>query len=216
MTPFAQDLRQILAQPTCIVGVGNPLRNDDAVGALIAERLAPEIPAGGPHTVINAEDCIENYCFSIADSAARNVLIIDAVQSHGAEAGSVVLGRLEDLEAAGGGYSTHKLALSTTAGVLRHHGKAVWLLGIVPANTDYGTAVTPEILASAEAVIELIRRTAQDSRPRDTAGPARDTAGPARDTAPAVSRLCQALCAPSSAAAPMINAGLASAHSKEF
>ena len=156
MTALAQELRQILARPTCIVGVGNPLRNDDAVGALIAERLAPAFAAAGRHTVINAEDVIENYCFTIADSAVHNVLIIDAVQGHDAEPGSVVLGRLEDLEAAGAGYSTHKLALSTTASVLRHHGKAVWLLGIVAANTDYGTVVGPDILASAEAVINLV------------------------------------------------------------
>ena len=165
MTQFAQELRQILAQPTCIVGVGNPLRNDDAVGALIAERLAPELAAAGRHGVINAEDVIENYCFSIADSAVRNVLVIDAVQGvmqgNGAEPGSLVLGRLEDLEAADAGYSTHKLALSTAASVLRHHGKDVWLLGIVAANTDYGTTVSPDILASAEAVIDLIRRTAR-------------------------------------------------------
>lgn len=166
MTPFAQELQQILTQPTCIVGVGNPLRNDDAVGALIAERLAPALAAAGRHTVINAEDVIENYCFSIADSAVSNVLVIDAVQGamqgpmhgDGPEPGSLVLGRLEELEAASAGYSTHKLALSTAAGVLRHHGKDVWLLGIVAANTDYGTTVSPEILASAEALIDLVQR----------------------------------------------------------
>ena len=167
MTAFAQELRQILALPTCIVGVGNPLRNDDAVGALIAERLAPELAVVRRHTLINAEDVIENYCFSIADSAVRNVLVIDAVQGavegDGAEPGSLVLGRLEDMEMAGAGYSTHKLALSTAASVLRHHGKDVWLLGIVAANTDYGTAVSEEILASAEAVIDLVRRTAKGS-----------------------------------------------------
>jgi len=202
MTQFAQVLRQILAQPTCIVGVGNPLRNDDALGALIAERLAPAMAVGGRHTVINAEDVIENYCFSIADSAVRNVLVIDAVRgailSDGAEPGALVLGRLEDLEAADGGYSTHKLALSTAGGVLRRHGKDVWLLGIVAANTDYGTAVSQDVLDSAEAVIDLIRRT---SIPRP------------RDTAPAVSGQCRALCAPSSA---VITPDLISAHSREF
>ena len=167
MTPFAQELQQILAQPTCIVGIGNPLRNDDAVGALIAERLVSEMAAVGRHTVIDAEDVIENYCFSIADSAVSNVLVIDAVQGamhgDGPEPGSLVLGRLEELEAASNGWSTHKLALSTAASVLRHHGKDVWLLGIVAANTDYGTTVSPDILASAEAVIDLIRCTTRSS-----------------------------------------------------
>jgi hypothetical protein len=70
---------------------------------------------------------------------------------------------LEELEAASNGWSTHKLALSTAASVLRHHGKDVWLLGIVAANTDYGTTVSPDILASAEAVIDLIRCTTRSS-----------------------------------------------------
>jgi hydrogenase 3 maturation protease len=167
MTPFAQELQQILAQPTCIVGIGNPLRNDDAVGALIAERLMPEMAAVERHTVIDAEDVIENYCFSIADSAVSNVLVIDAVQGakhgDGPEPGSLVLGRLEELEAASAGWSTHKLALSTAASVMRHHGKDVWLLGIVVANTDYGTTVSQDVLATAEAVIDLIRCTARSS-----------------------------------------------------
>ena len=157
MTHFAQELRQILAQPTCIVGVGNPLRNDDAVGALIAERLAPELAAAGRHTVINAEDVIENYCFSIADSAVRNVLVIDAVQG---------AWRRSPAHWCWAGWRTWKRPAAAIRrinspcppppSVLRHHGKDVWLLGIVAANTDYGTAVSQEILASAEAVIDLV------------------------------------------------------------
>ena len=37
-------------EPTCIVGVGNLLRNDDAVGAIIAGRLEAELPAEDVHT----------------------------------------------------------------------------------------------------------------------------------------------------------------------
>lgn len=163
MIAFDQSLRQILSRPTCIVGVGNLLRNDDAVGVMIADRLAQEADALEGHSVVNAEDVIENHVFRIADGNANHVLVIDAVQTDGEEPGSLVLGKLAELEAVRGGYSTHKLALSTAASVLEHHGKDVYLLGIVAANTDYGTTVSKEILDSAETVISLVRATARSN-----------------------------------------------------
>ena len=162
MIPLDQGLRQILSEPTCVVGVGNLLRNDDAVGVMIAERLQRELAGSTRYSVVNAEDVIENHVFRIADNDARNVLVIDAVQGEDGETGSLVLGLLEDLEVARGGYSTHKLALSTAASVLKHHGKDVYLLGIVAANTDYGTEVSQEILDSTEAVIDLFRANSKE------------------------------------------------------
>lgn len=152
---FVADLEQILSQPTCIVGVGNLLRNDDAVGAIIAGRLEAELPAESGHSVVNAEDVIENHVFRIADSAVRNVLVIDAVQGTGSEPGSLVLGSLTEMEI-GGGFSTHKLALSMAAKLLAQHGKDVYLLGIAAENIEFGTSVSQEILESAETVIDLV------------------------------------------------------------
>jgi hydrogenase 3 maturation protease len=155
---LALDLERIFSESTCIVGVGNPLRNDDAVGAMIADRLGGDGSALEGVTVINVEDVIENYVFTIAAGSATNVLLIDAVCGDGtAEPGSVVLGRLEDMEVGMSGFSTHKLTLSTAASILEQYGKTVYLLGIVAANTDYGTDVSKEILDSAEIVIDLVR-----------------------------------------------------------
>ncbi|MGE5384891.1 MAG: hydrogenase maturation protease [Betaproteobacteria bacterium] len=162
MIPFEHGLREILSQPTCIVGVGNLMRNDDAVGVMIADRLGQDLPALNGASVVLAEDVIENHVFRIAEGDARNVLVIDAVEAD-AEAGSVVLGKLEDLEkVANNGFSTHKLALSTAGSILKHYGKDVYLLGIVAANTDYGTEVSQEILDSAETVIDLVRANSKE------------------------------------------------------
>ena len=163
MHPVVQGLQRVFMDPTCIVGVGNTFRGDDGVGVLIAERLAAELGAGSRHSVVSAEDVIENHVFRIADGASRNVLVVDAVQGQGAgEPGALVFGRMEEIEAGSGGWSTHKLALSTAASVLRHHGKDVYLLGIVVVNTDYGTSLSPEILDSAEAVLELLRTSSKE------------------------------------------------------
>ncbi|GAA5786327.1 hydrogenase maturation protease [Chitiniphilus shinanonensis] len=152
---LAQDLTRILSRPTCIVGVGNTLRSDDAVGPFIAGRLQAELPPADGHVVVDAEDVIENHVFRIADSAVANVLVIDAVQGTGGAPGSLVLGELAELEV-GGGYSTHKLALSMAASVLAQHGKTVYLLGIAAENVDFGMAMSKDILDSAETVIDLV------------------------------------------------------------
>jgi len=163
MLSVDQGLHRVFAAPTCVVGIGNSFRGDDGVGVMIAERFAADLTAASRHSVINAEDVIENHVFRIADGASHNVLMVDAVQGWGTgETGDLVFGALEDIEAASGGWSTHKLALSTAASVLRHHGKGVYLLGIVVANTDYGNAMSPEILDSAEAVLGLLRDSSKE------------------------------------------------------
>ncbi len=160
---FAFDLAQILAQPTSIVGIGNTLRSDDAVGCFIADQLAATLQNNTAHQVINAEDVIENHVFRIADSTVKHVLLIDAVQGSGQATGSLVLGRLADIEA-GGGYSTHKLALAVAGDLLERHGKQVYLLGIAAENIDFGLQMTQDIQDSAAAVIALVAKHAGGSQ----------------------------------------------------
>ncbi|WP_028451286.1 hydrogenase maturation protease [Chitinilyticum aquatile] len=152
---FASELADILATPTSIVGIGNALRSDDAVGCYIAERLEASLPAHSPHRVINAEDVIENHVFRLADSAPEHVLLIDAIQGSGQAPGSLVLGRLAELET-GGGYSTHKLALTMAGDLLERHGKQVYLLGVAAENIDFGMSMSKEIQTSADAVIDML------------------------------------------------------------
>lgn len=155
MNALAKDLRAILSRPTAIVGIGNRLRNDDAVGVLIADRLARASSGDACYPVVVAEDVIENHVFPLADGACANVLLLDAVTGRGGEPGALLLGRIEELEC-GGGYSTHKLALSAAASILRHHGKDVHVLGVVVANTDFGSEVGGEVAAAADAVVAMI------------------------------------------------------------
>jgi hydrogenase maturation protease len=157
MTDVREGLERILEKKTCVVGMGNVLRGDDGVGARIAERLmeTPPLPAG--LTVVNAEDVLESWVFPIAESDSANVLLVDAVRGAGAPPGSLVLGKVDEIEAPASDFSTHKLALSTAAGVLAGHGKTVYLLGIVPASTDYGDPMSDEAMESADAVVDWIR-----------------------------------------------------------
>ena len=147
-------LAEVLNNNPCIVGVGNYLKNDDGVGPYIADYLAEELQSENI-TVINAEDIIESHVFRIAGLDCSTVLIIDAVQAD-AEPGSLLFGRLSELEGVAGGFSTHKMGLAVSGNLLERHGKRTYLLGIVAGDIDFGMDISSEVLGSADYLKDFI------------------------------------------------------------
>lgn len=145
----------VLRQPTCLVGVGNPLRRDDGVGPWIISAVKAAVPPAGLR-VIDAQDVPENFVHVIAREACRNVVFIDAVFAPG-PAGTFVLGPLADFSEAES-FSTHKLALSFSGKFLEAAGKKVFLLGIVPADLGFGDGMTAEVERAAVTLRDLILR----------------------------------------------------------
>jgi hydrogenase maturation protease len=156
MSEIARRALAVLAERTCVVGMGNPWRNDDGVGVRVAERLSrdPDLP---PQVqVISVEDIIESYAFDIANRSVRNIVLVDAVTCPGTPVGSVIFGTVSELEAATGEVSTHKLALRTVESVFRQSGKETYLLGIVSADIDFGNEISAPVLAAADRVVDLV------------------------------------------------------------
>jgi hydrogenase 3 maturation protease len=143
----------ILREPTCLVGVGNPLRRDDGVGPWIAAAVR-DASAGTWLGVVDAQDVPENFVPAIARSDCRNVVFVDAVAAEGPP-GTTVFGPLADFPEADG-FSTHKLALSLSRKFLEAAGKTVYLLGIVPADLEFGEGLTPEVARTAAALRDHI------------------------------------------------------------
>lgn len=147
-------ISDVLADRPCLVGLGNYFRRDDAVGCVIADGLKQhEDP--GLFSVVNVEDVIESYVFSIAGMDCGSVLLLDAVEAEG-EPGSVIFGRLSEIEDARVGASTHKLALALCGKILEEQGKPAYLLGIVPRTIDFGQGLTPDVEKSAALLKEFI------------------------------------------------------------
>jgi hydrogenase 3 maturation protease len=104
---------------------------------------------------MNVEDVLENYVYKIADLDCDNVLIIDAVES-ASEAGSVVFGRLHELNEAVNNFSTHKLSLALSGKILEERNKKVWLLGIEVRDTDFGRGMTDKVAESACIIRDIL------------------------------------------------------------
>ncbi len=164
MTNGPSGLAEVLRAPACLVGVGNPLRRDDGVGPWIAQAVR-EAAAGTGLAVVDAQDVPENFVPAIARGEARNVVFVDAAAADGPP-GTVVFGPLADFAEAEG-FSTHKMALSLSGKYLEAAGKRAFLLGVVPADVDFGEGLTPAVAEAAAAVRDAILGALAPNPPED-------------------------------------------------
>ena len=154
MNTLLSDIKATVSQSCCLVGMGNFLKSDDAVGLYIIESVKKAV--GNREGIYNVEDVIEAYVFKIAELECDSVVVIDAVKAD-AETGSIIFGRLEDeFEELGGTLSTHKLALKMSGRIFSEHNKVTYLLGVVVDNTDFGAELSHTVRETADVLIKLI------------------------------------------------------------
>ncbi len=144
------ELAARLSGNVVVVGVGNPLRGDDATGCLVARRLRGTTCA----RVIEAEEVPESFVGDIAAAMPDVVLMVDAVDL-GAEPGAVAV--LEREQVATYAPTTHRLPLSLVMDVAqRRTGADVFLIAVQPSRTDFGMAMTPEVTESVERLAGIL------------------------------------------------------------
>lgn len=158
-----EELARRLSGRVVVVGVGNPLRADDAAGCLVARRLQ-----GTPGVrVVEAEEVPESFVGDIAAAMPDVVALVDAVDL-GAEPGAVAM--LEREQVATYAPTTHRMPLSLVMEVVqRRTGADVFLIAVQPLTLAFGAKVSPEVSATVEVLAavlsELLR--APGVRPMD-------------------------------------------------
>jgi hydrogenase 3 maturation protease len=157
------ELAPRLSGNVVVVGVGNPLRGDDAAGCLVARRLHGTEGV----CVIEAEEVPESFVGDIAAAAPAAVALVDAVDL-GAEPGAVAV--LEKEQVAAYAPTTHRLPLSLVMDVVQQRtGADVFLIAVQPFRVDFGTAMTPEVSESVARLAEMLAELLRSLRvcPRD-------------------------------------------------
>ncbi len=140
-----------------LVGIGNPLRGDDAAGCLVARRLE-----GTPGvTVVVSDETPERDVPRIVDLRPDLVILADAV-AMGRPPGTVEA--VEPCALAGYLPSTHRLPLALLADILRRASSAeVVVLAIQPARVELGAGVGPEVAAAVEHAADWVRRATRET-----------------------------------------------------
>jgi len=150
------------ARPVVVLGVGSPLRSDDAAGLRVAAGLEDALkgrPGGSPPglTVIQAGPAPENFTSEIRRLHPAVVLVVDCARM-GEAPGTL---RLADPgEIAGVSFGTHGLPLSVMADYLRHEtGCSVIFLGIEPASVEPGESLSAPAQAGVNEAVSILAGT---------------------------------------------------------
>jgi hydrogenase maturation protease len=148
---------------TVVIGIGHPDRGDDAVGRLVAARLRACAPSG---VTVLEEDGEATRLVDLLSGVAQ-AFLVDAALS-GAPAGTIRRCDAADGLLPGGkpGMSTHGFGLAAAIELARALGTlpATCIVYAIEARSfDLGAPLSPEVLATADGVVERVLAELQEA-----------------------------------------------------
>jgi len=146
---FAELGLRLAGKRILLLGVGNRLRGDDAVGSLLVERLQGKMDI----FMIDAGDVPENYLGPIEESGAEVVLVVDAAD-FGGKVGDVAIFDIEQVQ--GMSVSTHTANLGLLFKIISPEKRPqVIMLGIQPGNLELGQGLSEPVRVTMENLADI-------------------------------------------------------------
>ena len=141
---------RLKGKQTVILGIGNPLQGDDAIGPSLIDLLHNRVEA----TLINAGEVPENYLNAIRAACPEVVLMIVALEL-GAEPGYVAVMDADRLRAIEN--FTRNPGLAFLAVMIQDGtGAEVILLGVQPKATRFAAELTRPVKQTLHSLEELL------------------------------------------------------------
>jgi len=135
-----------------VLGIGNPLRGDDAIGLGIIRNLQDKVPENV--LLIECGMVPENYFSKIEEFKPTHVLMVDAADL-GMKPGASRLISTEEI--AGTALSTHTLPLSFFAELIKQNiGAEVMLLGVQPESIEFREGLSPKLQEASRKIADII------------------------------------------------------------
>ncbi len=150
---------------TLILGVGNPIMTDDAIGLHVARR-AGELLAGDPSVEVKESHRGGLDLITLMEGYELAV-VVDAFSVANKEVGTLLVGSLDDIDRSNHLYGAHGVNLPTALELGRRLGaempSVVHLVGVVVVDAyTIGEQMNPEVEAMVEpAAREVVRLLSQ-------------------------------------------------------
>lgn len=151
---FLSELCSIVVHDgTLIVGVGSPLRSDDAAGLLLCDLLV----AKGVNCV-KCEYGLENCIDIIAFNKPERLVVMDAALFENGIPGDVVIASTEALDNRISLVTTHSVPLKLVLKILQEsYGvKDTYLIGIYPKSLEIGSDISDEVYTTLLKLVDVI------------------------------------------------------------
>lgn len=137
-----------------IMGVGNRMRGDDAIGCLISDELKNE----NGLTVIDCGSAPENYIDKVIFLKPDQVIIIDACNFK-SEPGRFKLFSEKQIDKISQNLiSTHNLPLNLTVTMIKKQLPCeIQLLGIQPQQINFGKGLSPKLEKAKQKIVKYLK-----------------------------------------------------------
>jgi len=151
------NLQNLLTGNITIVGMGNPLREDDGAGpALIRQLKILKCDTRENLCLIDAGEAPENYIGKIIKQIPDTILFADATDLK-SPPGSFRILRAQQI--ANAGLSTHNASLKMTVDLLEQEtGANIFLLGIQADRLRLGKPVSEPVKKTINHIAEIIKK----------------------------------------------------------
>ncbi|MGP8124353.1 MAG: hydrogenase maturation protease [Nitrososphaerales archaeon] len=141
------------SRATHVFGIGNPLRQDDAVGLEVVSSLRRRIRPGSRKTVkIHGLSSNPERLISDLASKGERIVLIDAVEAQ-KEPGTIVCARLSETKF--GFFATHNVPLRLVPGIAENAADT-YVVGIQPESVVVGEGLSGVVRESSEKLVAMI------------------------------------------------------------
>lgn len=134
------------AKRILFVGIGNVLRRDDGAGVYVTRG----IETNDHILTLTVETSIENYIGKINSIDPDILVLVDCTELKG-KPGTIrflSVGEIEDIT-----FNTHNISLKQISEFFR---MPVFIIGVQPLSIGFGEMISPDVLKSADRIIQLV------------------------------------------------------------
>lgn len=147
MKKFLKDYKKVV-----ILGIGNEIKGDDAIGPIIAKRLSTLFDRDNDIVIFDGGTVPENYTGSIRKENPTHIILVDAVDMK-KEPGYIRV--VEKEEIAGYNISTHAMPVSFLIKYMEATiGAKITLIGIQPKQMELNEGISKEVKKSSDEIVE--------------------------------------------------------------
>jgi len=154
-----------------VVGIGNPWRGDDAVGWLVAERVAEVV---GEEVRVVQVDGEPGRLLDTWDGA-RLAVVIDGMRT-GRQVGTVIVFSADEVRRAEASHSTHGIGLAYAVQlgtVLGRVPEELVVVGVEVGEVVVGQPMTPEVESALDGATAQVLATVRGTTVQALGGPGR-------------------------------------------
>lgn len=142
-----------------LIGIGNSLRGDDAIGSYIAKKFKNEISKDKKLRrrwfVLSCETAIENFTNVVKKKKPENLIILDAAELS-LKPGEFRKVKIEKISS--NSLGTHYMPISYFIAYIKPYIKnKIFFIGIQIKKIDFSNGINKELKKSSEKIIEILK-----------------------------------------------------------